>query len=113
MYDPRSTSASIYESVVPSALASLSAWARLRAYCYEVSAAQDTALVFFRVWGLPVDTRLYVSSASLGGTHESERGTVRGERTYGCVPRNRARTPVRPHVQEQHALIALRDILVT
>jgi hypothetical protein len=79
----------------------------------RVSAAQDTALAFFRVRGLPVDTRLYVSSASFGGTHELERGTVRGERTYGCVPRNRARTPVRPHVQEQHALVALRDILVT
>ena len=47
-----------------------------RVYLYgdEGTAAEDTAFVFFRVWGLPVDSRLYVSSASFGGAYEWERG---------------------------------------
>ena len=52
-----------------------------RAYLYgdEEQAAEDTAFVFFRVWGLPVDSRLYVTAASFEGEHEWERGTYSGE----------------------------------
>jgi len=48
-----------------------------RVYLYgeEGQAAEDTAFLFFRVWGLPVDSRLYVSSASFSGAYEWERGT--------------------------------------
>ena len=48
-----------------------------RVYLYgeEDQAAEDTAFVFFRVWGLPVDSRLYVTASAFGGGHEWERGT--------------------------------------
>ena len=49
-----------------------------KVYIYgdEESAAEDTAFVFFQVWSLPVDSRLYVSAASFSGEHEWERGTA-------------------------------------
>jgi len=39
----------------------------------EGTAAEDTAFVFFRVWGLSVDARLYVTAASFGGACHWER----------------------------------------
>ncbi len=39
---------------------------------------EDTAFLFFRAWELPVDTRLYVTSAAFGGKHVWERGTPLG-----------------------------------
>ena len=47
-------------------------------YGDEETAAEDMAFVFFRVWGLPVDTHLYVSSASFGGAYEWEQGAPIG-----------------------------------
>jgi hypothetical protein len=51
-----------------------------RVYLYgdEEQAAEDTAFVFFRVRGLPVDSRLNVTAASFGGDHEWERGVLLG-----------------------------------
>lgn len=48
-----------------------------RAYLYgdEEQAAEDAAFLFFRVWGLPVDSPLYVTSWSSDGKHKWERGT--------------------------------------
>jgi hypothetical protein len=48
-----------------------------RVYLYgeEGQAAEDTAFVIFRAWGLPVDSRLYVTAAAFGGGHAWERGT--------------------------------------
>jgi hypothetical protein len=43
-------------------------------YGDEALAAEDTAFVFFRVWGLPVDSRLYVTAASFSSAYEWERG---------------------------------------
>ena len=45
-------------------------------YGDEESAAEDTACVFFQVWSLPVDSRLYVSVASFSGEHAWERGAA-------------------------------------
>lgn len=47
-----------------------------RVYLYgdEGQAAEDAAILFFRVWGLPVDSPLYVKSWSSDGKHEWERG---------------------------------------
>ncbi len=47
-------------------------------YGDEGSAAEDAAFLFFRAWELPVDSRLYVSSASFGTEHVWERGTPLG-----------------------------------
>lgn len=51
-----------------------------KSYIYgnEEQAAEDTAFCFFRVWGLPVETRLYVSSASFYTRHRWERGVPVG-----------------------------------
>ena len=43
-------------------------------YGDEQSAAEDMAFVFFQVWKFPVTSRLYVRSASFGGTHQWEHG---------------------------------------
>ena len=48
-----------------------------RAYLYgdEGQAAEDTAFLLFRVWELPLDSPLYVTSWSADGKHKWERGT--------------------------------------
>ena len=48
-----------------------------RVYLYgeERQAAEDTAFVFFRAWGLPIDSLLYVTAASFSGAYHWERGT--------------------------------------
>ena len=48
-----------------------------RVYLYgeEGQAAEDTAFLFFRAWGLPIDSLLYVTAASFSGAYEWERGT--------------------------------------
>ena len=43
-------------------------------YGDEVPAAEDMAFIFFQVWKFPVDSRLYVSSASFKGNHKWEQG---------------------------------------
>ncbi len=47
-------------------------------YGDEKQAAEDTAFAFFRVWALPVNTRLYVSAASFYTEHRWERGVPIG-----------------------------------
>ncbi len=47
-------------------------------YGDEAEAAEDAAFLFFRVWEMPVDARLYVSSAAFGGKHVWERGVPLG-----------------------------------
>ena len=51
-----------------------------RVYLYgdEGQAAEDAAFLFFRVWGLPVDSPLYVTSWSSDGKHGWERGVPIG-----------------------------------
>src|SRR5215218_7659782 len=39
-------------------------------YGDEESAAEDMAVIFFRIWGLAVDSRFYVSAASFGSEHK-------------------------------------------
>lgn len=51
---------------------------KVYAYGDEESAAEDAAFLFFRAWELPVDSRLYVSSAAFSGEHEWERGVALG-----------------------------------
>ena len=48
-----------------------------RVYLYgdEGQAAEDAAFLFFRVWGLTLDSPLYVRSWSVDGKHKWERGT--------------------------------------
>jgi hypothetical protein len=49
---------------------------RVYLYGYEGKAAEDTAFPFFRVWGLPLDSPLYITSRSLEGKQEWERDTL-------------------------------------
>jgi hypothetical protein len=67
---------------------------RVYPYGEERQAAEDAAFLFFRVWGSPVNSRLYVSSASFSGAYEWERirgGAVRsphrpGARAWRTLP---------------------------
>jgi hypothetical protein len=47
-------------------------------YGDEDQATEDAAFCFFQVWELPVDTRLYVSSASFYTRHQWEQGVPVG-----------------------------------
>ncbi len=51
---------------------------KIYVYGDEEEAAEDAAFLFFRAWEMPVDTRLYVTSAAFGGEHVWERGTPLG-----------------------------------
>ncbi|MDP9457726.1 MAG: hypothetical protein M3Q60_18600 [Actinomycetota bacterium] len=42
---------------------------RATVYGDEAEAAEDAAFLLFRAWGMPVDSRLYVTSAAFGGKH--------------------------------------------
>ncbi len=48
-----------------------------RVYLYgdEGRTAEDTAFVFYRAWGLPVYSPLYITAASFSGEYRWERGT--------------------------------------
>ncbi len=43
-------------------------------YGEESAAAEDAAFIFFEVWGLPANSRLYVSASSCHTRHSWERG---------------------------------------
>ena len=47
-----------------------------KAYTYgdEMSAAEDTAYIFYQVWKFPIDWTFYVTSAAFGGKHTWEQG---------------------------------------
>jgi hypothetical protein len=47
-------------------------------YGDEPDAAQDTAYLFFTLWRLPIDARLYVSAAPFAGPKQWEYGTPIG-----------------------------------
>jgi hypothetical protein len=52
-----------------------SAIQRLRLSRSVSGSREDTAFVFFRTWGPPVDSRLHATAAAFGGGYECERGT--------------------------------------
>lgn len=47
---------------------------KIHIYGDEESAAEDMALIFFKVWKFPVDSRFYVSSAAFSGKNRWEQG---------------------------------------
>ncbi|MDP9474917.1 MAG: hypothetical protein M3R38_04380 [Actinomycetota bacterium] len=69
---------------------------RATVYGDEAEVAEDTAFLFFRAQGLPVDARLYVTSAAFGGEHAWERGMPLGcGPARGRAPAGRGRGPGR------------------